>query len=229
MEELNKILETVDKIKQNMQEEDYRTIMDSLKKLHDQQPKKFQVYYTHDNGGRPYRLHVEDKKVEVFISHYVKEHVELSGDVRVVYGSEPYYFFKEFTAKKVFVGKSPFTYTTEYSGGYGSRFDGNSVLLEVNDNEYIFIGDCIYSFTSLAKIVEYVSEVGNSDVPYPYAIDKKGNTYLMIEDVILLNKMCYDPYKTYYDSYCRGNKKVIKDKPKTTQFSNRVVILKRDF
>ena len=65
---------------------------------------------------------------------------------------------------------------TEYSGGYGDEFDGNSILVHISENKYVYIGSSIYSFESQAKIIRYISPVGNSDVPYPYAIDEKENS-----------------------------------------------------
>ena len=71
--------------------------------------------------------------------------------------------------------------------------------------EYIYIGMEIYSFKAKSEIIEYVSPVGNSDVPYPYAVDKDGRIYLMIENVILErgydSKNYEDPYDFYYDDF----------------------------
>jgi hypothetical protein len=126
-------------------------------------------------------------------------------------------------AKKVFIGESPLNamtrwasparppatissiYVSSFSGGHGSSFYGNTILLERAKNSYIWIGDCIKEFQVIDyPIVEFVSPVGNNDVPYPWARDAKGNTYLMIEDVIM-DKSCVwkndedaCPYDYYY-------------------------------
>ena len=68
---------------------------------------------------------------------------------------------------------------TEFSGGYGKKFDGNSILLQLNDNRYA-IGCYIYEFTS-NKIISFISPVGNNDFPYPFALDKD-NAYLMLDE-----------------------------------------------
>ena len=72
-----------------------------------------------------------------------------------------------------------------------------------NNGKWMYIGESIYTFTPLSDIIEYFSPIGNSDVPYPYAIDTDGRYYLMIKNVILApnqNKERFDPYNYYYFS-----------------------------
>jgi len=88
---------------------------------------------------------------------------------------------------------------------------GNSFLVQKNDKSWIYIGNRIYEFKPLYPIVEYYSRVGNSDVPYPYAIDELGNIYLMIEFAIIKNLKgvpfdSYDFYDLYYSMCKRINK-----------------------
>jgi hypothetical protein len=90
---------------------------------------------------------------------------------------------------------------TKFSGGHGAKFDGNSILLEIKKKSYVYIGSEIFAFKTDNDITDYVSPVGNNDVPYPYAIDSEMNYYLMIENVklkILTNQE--DPYKYYYQA-----------------------------
>ncbi len=150
-----------------------------------------QEYLIHDNGGRPFKVKITHTNVKVYkLINYdtntYSDHEILSFDV-----------------KKCFIGSSPKNEMTLFSGGYGKKFYGNSILLHIKDNEYVYIGSEIYSFQSMSEIVKYVSPVGNSDVPYPYAIDKNNNIYLMIENVILTNEKVkndnkFDPYHIYY-------------------------------
>lgn len=64
----------------------------------------------------------------------------------------------------------------------------------------MFIGNNIYKFKTVDKITKYFSPIGNSDVPYPYAIGKK-YTYLMSEYVKVenINLQTDDPYMHYYN------------------------------
>ena len=141
------------------------------------------TYYTHDNGGRPYQVVININNIQVF-------------------NNENKEFILEFdNPEKVFIGESPETEMTKYSGGYGNEFIGNSILVKTKDNTYYFIGHNIFKFSTEDEIIKYVSEVGNNDVPYPYAIDSKGRYYLMIEDIILekiSDEFKEDPYNYYY-------------------------------
>lgn len=134
-----------------------------------------QSYRIHSNGGVPYTVNITNN-------------VDGSSNVSVLINEdEAVYKGPEYKTKQVFIGKSPLNKKTEFSGGHGDEFDGNSILLNKEEWNYVFIGNKIMEFEALCEIVEYVSPVGNSDVPYPYAIDVNGNYYLMIEDVILIN------------------------------------------
>ena len=129
------------------------------------------VYYTHDNGGRPYKVRVDDA------NKILKVYTEIHNDDNDHEYEKKHHISLKF--KKLFVGKSPKTRMTEFSGGIG--FTGNSLLLDVGRNIYVFIGERIIRFTNDVPIVKFVSPVGNSDVPYPYAIDDEGNILFILE------------------------------------------------
>lgn len=164
---------------------------------------KFKTYYTHDNGGRPFKVVIKDKK-KVYVYKYKKydetTDTDLYSEKSIKYEKKDYFKFK-----KIYIGKSPKNKSTILSGGYGPKFTGNSILLQITKNDYLFIGNKIFSFISKAEIKNFVSPVGNSDVPYPYAIDTDGRYYLMIEAVILdkitnIKKYNNDPYEFYYEN-----------------------------
>lgn len=152
-----------------------------------------QTYFVHDNGGRPFKVDINNLTVSIF-----KEKSSSDG-----YSEET---LMTINAKKIFVGTSPLNSMTNYSGGFGKKFDGNSILLHLDGNNYVYIGQEIYRFKSFGEIITYFSPVGNSDVPYPYAIDVEDNYYLMIEDVVIMRTpktasqmVGYsDPYDYYY-------------------------------
>lgn len=153
-------------------------------------------YDIHDNGGRPFQVHISpDKTVQVAERIYTDNYDD----------PDTFKYIKTFNPTKVFVGKSPKNAMTKFSGGYGKEFDGNSILLKLRPLTYVYIGSEIYQFKARAEIVEYVSPVGNSDVPYPYARDSEGAAYLMLEQIVCLGYFSThsaknDPYDTYYHS-----------------------------
>lgn len=160
-----------------------------------------QTFLIHDNGGRPFRVVINDNSVMIY-NNYKKT------------------YLMTFDVEFVFVGKSPLNEMTKFSGGHGERFDGNSILLHITGNEYIFIGWVgIFKFQSLSKIIEFTSPVGNNDVPYPYATDVDNNIYLLTDYVILKyndvksQKMLEygDPYDYYYNSEHSENKYYMED------------------
>ena len=67
-----------------------------------------------------------------------------------------------------------------------SRFDCRTLLLAINDLEYVYISHKVYHFTALAKIVNFISPEGSvgdgplapNDIPYAYAVDELNNIYL---------------------------------------------------
>lgn len=80
---------------------------------------------------------------------------------------------------------------------------GNTVLIKLTNNSYMFIGEKIYTFKLKDdSIIDYKSPIGNSAVPYPYAIGKK-NVYLMTEQVFIpiektVGTLPEDMYQLYY-------------------------------
>ncbi len=146
------------------------------------------MYEIHDNGGRPFRIEIDDIQVMVFIVVDDKQYKHYS----------PLKTFNGVT--KVFVGKD--------TNPEPDRHDGNSILIQLQSGtKGIFIGFEIYEFELFDEIVDYISPIGNNDVPYPYAIGTKG-IYLMIEDVYItfneyiMNEIksgVKDPYRLYYD------------------------------
>lgn len=134
-------------------------------------------------------------ELNMYIMRIIK--VDLEDDDEFDYA--PSYVFDN--VEQIFVGTSPFNKMTEFSGGHGPDFDGNTILLYINELNYIYIGDgVITKFTTKNKIVSYSSPVGNNFVAYPYATDDKGMIYLLVEDVVLLTpaKKYDDPYDEYY-------------------------------
>ena len=133
--------------------------------------------------------------------------VIIDGDV-YVYKYEKCKFdqpFLSFQPKHIFIGKSKICSMTESSGANDSPdYDGNTLLLEFEDNEYVYISGLeIFKFKTDDKIIDYISLIGNNMVPYALAVGEKYTYFLYyrykfiendkIEEGTLLNGS-FDPY-----------------------------------
>lgn len=163
------------------------------------------TYYTINNGGRCFRVVINrtSNRVRVYQSKeaFLDEQVisrksNCDKQINTV--------LLDVHPRKIFIGCSEKDEMTLFSLGFGKEFDGNSILLHMNKHKYIWIGDSIQTFRSQHEIIAFSSPVGNSGVPYPYAIDSKQLIYLLIENVILLNytsSIKRNPYTQYYSTY----------------------------
>jgi len=158
---------------------------------------------TQDNGGYPFRVYIEKGRAEIYELEFDEDTDEHT----------PGNLMGAVNGGKFFVGTSPLNKMTEFSGGAGE--DGSSLVLQdekdVKDNIYTFVGTKIYKFKTLAPLIYFTSPVGNNSVPYPWAQDRDGNIYLLIEDVVIKNwapainktieeKDQLEPYTYYYNN-----------------------------
>ena len=125
------------------------------------------VWKTIDNSNVMYVVVVSGPKVSV----YGRSHdIILDDNIKDIDTFVD--LVKDYETLDIWIGKSPFNETTEYSGGSGKRFDGNSILVRIgtlHEFRYAFIGDRVFEFATHEPIKTFVSSVGNSGVPYPYA------------------------------------------------------------
>ena len=118
--------------------------------------------------------------MDIFVMHYnyqSKYLVIIDGDV-YVYKYEKCKFdqpFLSFQPKHIFIGKSKICPMTEVSGANNSHdYDGNTLLLEFEDNEYVYISGLeIFKFKTDDKIIDYISLIGNNLTPYTFAVGEK--------------------------------------------------------
>ncbi len=96
--------------------------------------------------------------------------------------------------KKVFIGKNSKKY-----GPNSNPHTGLSILVEIKNNEYIFISHVINNFKTKEPIEKFYSQIGNSWFLYPFALTKN-YAYLLIENKYLERDFGdLDPYEVYYD------------------------------
>ena len=150
----------------------------------------YQVYETHNNGGRPFEVIVTTSKIFIFDSD--RNHILTLTNY-----------------KDIFIGFDPGVVDGE----------GNSILVQVSESEYIFIGHKIFQFEiPNDTVLYYFSPIGNNDVPYPYLVTQTGKIYLMLDRVKISNSTSIkllstyedesenDPYTTYYENEKIGTK-----------------------
>lgn len=147
---------------------------------------KEQIYYTHDNGSRPFKVRVVKKMVNIYKDTKIYNNPDADINAKLEYDT---LVLSLVDYKKIFIGNDP----------KHRSFKGNSIVIEIIPNNYLYIGSEIYTFKTKDEIIDYKSPIGNNDVPYPYAIGTK-NTYLMIENIYIPNdlKENEDPYAQYY-------------------------------
>jgi hypothetical protein len=142
--------------------------------------RKGKVYDVLDNGARPYRVYVDGSTVSIYIgkrnSDYTYDYDKLVRTIK---------------AKEV------------HLGGKKSQL-GNSILVHVSGNNYLYIGHEIYEFQIEDEVDTYFSIVGNSDVPYPVLLGTQ-NAYFML-DRCYVPRSEFDPKMTkaqWEDAYQR--------------------------
>jgi hypothetical protein len=128
------------------------------------------TYLTHYNGARPFKCVVSGDLDLVLV-------FKGDGDGDLLHTFEG----------RVWIGKDP----------NEPDHDGNSILVVHTNGLVTYIEESVYTFRPHCALVTYVSEIGNSDVPYPYAIDRDDNYYFFAEDTVvrgahITNKV--DPY-----------------------------------
>ena len=151
-------------------------------------PKKY--YKIHDNGGFPFVVALENNEATVYSQTYIEE--------KNKYVKDEVLFSVQYT--HAFIGDNKLGFEGYIKKG---KYKGNTILLHLDGNNYIFIGSEIFEFKTVdnSVIVDYFSPVGNSDVPYPYAISET-KVYLL-DDKIVLPIEFFDTKKDAYEQYYR--------------------------
>jgi hypothetical protein len=143
-------------------------------------------YEIHDNGGRPYLVSVQRSSSTVSVDFRPYDS-EGGMDTSL----PPHRVLKS-------------QYSNIWIGGK-NKHKGNTIVLELNDGSMIYIGSNIMKFSLLPgdSVVSYHSEVGNSDVPYPYIIGKT-HTYILLNKCAVPN-LLLNFSKDVYDQFYGNN------------------------
>lgn len=150
------------------------------------------TYTILDNGSNPFVVDVSPYKADIYRQKLVDQD-----------GVETYQRDKKIidsSYKKIFIGDN------DLKLGQGiapkGMYPGNSILIQTGSGKYIYVGDQIYSFETRdgEEIKTYYSPVGNSAVPYPYAIGEN-YTYFMLDKQTVPNELLdlkKDAYPQFY-------------------------------
>jgi hypothetical protein len=175
---------------------------------------KGKTYEIHDNGGRPFFVTVKGNNISVEKNMDTFE--RKNGKFVDIQKPRRHLFDK--SVDEVFIGRK--SSTGGYDGLKPSEAEGNSILLR-DGSKYIYIGSEIYEFTPIKgdTIQAYYSNIGNSDVPYPYAIGKD-YIYMML-DRVAVEKSLFDMKKNIYEQYYFGELDLKPKKLKTKLLQKR--------
>jgi hypothetical protein len=178
-------------------------------------------YFIFDNGGRPYKVVIKGKGLDIFTYNDTDEDIN--------YDDYPILIKSYRKLKKIFIPKGIDDRGNSWSGG-----KGNTILAKISRNRYLFIGPWIYEFETKDKILEYHSQVGNSGVPYPLAVGEN-NVYFLIakgEDGYL-SKEYFEEFPKKYswviDGYSRlwGQNMFVKKLSKKTKKISKIKVIKK--
>lgn len=116
--------------------------------------------------------------------------VENTGDKLLIFHPASKQLLLTLPFQQLFVGQDK---------NYGMT--GNSLLAKVSNNRFVFVGKEVYEFETLPgdTILSFSSPVGNSGVPYPFAI---GNTHVyLLAEKVAVQKNFFDLKDTTFDVY----------------------------
>jgi hypothetical protein len=141
--------------------------------------KKTTYYEIHDNYNRPFIVGVESAKKHLTVYKAVPE-------------DESAKKWKMIPAEKIA--------DMHYSDVFIGVPAGNTILAEVGDGKYLYIGAEIYTFDVPTgdKIVAYKSPIGNNDFPYPVAVGEKNLYFMLMDDHCYMPRADFDMKKDFY-------------------------------
>lgn len=149
---------------------------------------RVQTVYVEDNGIRPFKVEIDKGVVRVYPILYNKDADKTEYQEKTVY---------EGPFQHIWLGDNYLK--LRFYDPPGAK--GNSILLRTGKSQYVYIGHIIFSFdTGSDEIVEYYSPIGNSDVPYPYAMGKEYAYFMLDEKKVPVDQLDAekDGYQQFY-------------------------------
>lgn len=125
-----------------------------------------------DNGAIPFIVFIHNDEIKVYL-YKEKE-------------DESFYQYEDTIISSRFIN-------IFVGGKENEDTRGCSVLFEIENGYYVFVGEEIFEFKPKSKIVHYDDVPNNSDVSFPIALDLENNVYLLLWKKILCNTDIYHP------------------------------------
>jgi hypothetical protein len=169
-------------------------------------------YQIIDNGGIPFIVTVNKSENTVqILKQQSRSDTEDDSELTL----DDYTKLKKISYEGIYIGKDPKNFTDEMGETWEKSYEGNSILLKISVNKFVYIGSEIYSFEldDGDKDIKYYSPMGHSGVPYPVLIGKK-NTYFMLDKQAVPNEfldLTKEAYGQYYDTVSHSNKHSMKN------------------
>jgi len=201
-------------IKKGNDNKKYRSIPDKkgtykwmpIGKKHETRKKSMKQYTIRDNGSEPFVVDVYPSHVEVFRQSFMNH--SYIRDKKVL----------DQVYQTIFIGDNDLKDKAYAPKG---KYKGNTILLLIRPGHYLYIGHEIYSFqTKDNEIISYFSPVGNSEVPYPYAVGEHHTYFMLDKEMIptaLLDKK-KDGYAQFYGYIDTGKKNAIESSKKKYKY-----------
>jgi hypothetical protein len=181
-----------------------------------------QVYAILDNGGEPFRVYVYEDEKRFVVCVQDEWPVDECGEYIDDANFEPTY-------TRVAL-ESPFVQCFVGSDPDDPEFFGNSVLFQVDERAYVYVGTEIRLFRPEEPIQQYMSPVGINCAAYPFA-RSRNHTYLMEERVFAANEVAdvgVDPYDAYYDSGNHSSEGFVESSPPVWRRFPMITLVRRD-
>lgn len=127
------------------------------------------IYIVHDNYTRPFKIIANEDGIFIY-----KNMSKLN---EFKFNDKPIKIIKKFIGYWYGFDSTP------------NKTHGNTILVQISKRKFIFIGFSIKSFTIKDNALDYVSPMGNSDVPLPILIGDKyiyfilDNKYIKRDDM----------------------------------------------
>jgi hypothetical protein len=154
--------------------------------------KGYKLYETQWNGGFPFKVYVKNNNL------IVEDNREGTKNYRKN--------ILDIDFEKIYIGKAPILKKNRLERTYGKIYDGNTILVKLKDNQYLFISAEIYKFELNDDLIKYLSPVVRSIIPEAVIIGKE-NIYLLNEkkyiskkyfEKMSKNQIVNDVYEMYY-------------------------------